>query len=1041
MDNTIEFVHNLIDGKFAIGAYLQQISDHITVNHCDLNILNNIHKFLNVKTNVFVNQNGQQMLSLTFGDLLLEMSNDHYHSKNDCTCKYHEESLIEHSIYAMLKCIEIMPLSMNLMDRTRIAIVALFHDIGKINTCITIKKKDAGIIAFPFHGEYGCGIMMKMWTVNNPFFNYHQWSTLCRTISVHMCGYHSTDYTDHNTQYKMKLLHFENDDVKETLHWLCYGDKSGKISPYVDENVIDILKQFKTNVMDTFKLNTFYTNMGYTGFLIKLCGRSGVGKSTFATTLINTFLTNGVERKQIVYIERDLVMCNTSLAHQKKDLLLEKPNSALYNECYKYYKEHKLQESVNNTIRNAITHSKNKIVIVDTLMNLYTSANQIYSSCCKSMFRININVIRNAIVDEQTCSRMDISLDEQLLLMGEVTATQWLPKDVNLYNLTATTTNKIVGTHIIQPHMCFQVAWNNTTVVGMDEVQKIVGEISKVVNTNQDIIEFLSTFDNLAEIKNFMENNAVLMNYPPISLNTSMAQKCFLLKYLDYNKNFHKTWMRQVRGTAFIFVDGKYICIKNLLQKGMEYLTMLHRKNDIMSNETSFGTFDVVQQDIMDKIKNNKSLHSTLSFKGDGSLFGVILIPKSNEKLATTMSEMLVNCPIAKMVMEKASIYGFIPVLCSSGTLTVDSTKIGYFVTSILCGMMGFDIEELHDIALLKTPLQVLEEYVIDEFLQRINTFWTLSENFQQDIMCLSFEAVCKQRKCAWNNVQNVLAVSYDHCSLKFLGCTFNVGNTMGSYRAHFQLGDVPSKCGFIEPLFWHCTHTSDVGTITENISNVLQSRMTIEDFYVIHPYQNQYGNIRMDLDYEGFVIYVKINDNAIGTLVHDYDIDYGKAKTIEYYECHKMSFKDTCKLDKYNDNVSVHMPIIGNIKRFHKHSRSYISNIINNVHILLMECCEKTHELYKYQLLLSSKHKMLTSFNKMDIVKGKNTMCKMIIKTFENFDNYYLAIIKEHFSVDVEDIKIWNMILEKVTWTNINMDVIFADEVVMSNLFNLMNK
>lgn len=1049
MDYTIDFVHNLISGDFIIGSYLKQISDHIIINHCDLNILNNIHKFLNVETNVFVNQNEQQMLTLTFGDLLLEMCNEHYHSKNGCTCKYHEESLIEHSIYAMLKCIEIMPLSLNLIERTRIAIVALFHDIGKINAYNTIKKKDINIISFPFHGEYGCGIMMKMWTDINPFFNKTQWSTLCRSISVHMCGYHSIEYNDDNTQYKMKLLQFENDNVKETLHWLYYGDKTGKISPYMDKNIISNLKQFKLNVTNEFKFDTFCRNMGYTGFLIKLCGKSGVGKSTFASTLINIFLSNGVDRKQIVYIERDLVMCNSVIMHQnnllskheKKDLLQVKPDSALYNECYKYYKEHELQETVNNTIRNTIFLNKNKIVIVDTLMNLFASANQIYSSCCKTMFRVNINIIRNTIVDEKTCARMNMNLDEQLLLMGKVTSTQWLPKDINLHNLTAITTNKIIGTHIVQPHMCFQYAWNNNTNIGMNEIQKIAKEISKIINTNQNIIEFLSTFDNHTEIKNFMNNNAILMNYPSISSNTSMEQKCFLLKYLNHNKNFHKTWMRQVRGTVFILVDGKYICIKNLLQKGMEYLTMMHYKNDIISNETSSGTFDDVQQNIMDRFKNNESLQSTLSFKSDGSLFGVILIPKSNIKLVNIMCEMLVNCPMAKMIMEKACKYEFIPILSSSGTLSIDKTKIGYFVTSILCGMMEYDIDELCNIALTKTPLQVLEEYAIDDFLQRMNTFWTLTEKFQQNIMCLSFEAVCKQRKCAWNNLHTELAVSYDHSVLKFLGCTFNVGETMGSYRAHFQLGDIPYKCGFIEPLFWHCNHTSDVGTIIKDISNVLQTRMTIKDFYTIHPYQNKYNNIKMELDYEGFVIYVKINDNAIGTQMYDYDIDYGKAKTIEYYECHKMSYKDASKMDKYDDNVSIHMPIINNIKRFHEYSRLYVIEIVDKVHALLIECCEKTHELYNHQLLLSSKHKMITSFNKMDIENGKNTMCKMIIKTFENFNDYYLAIIKEHFSICIEDIKIWSMLLNKINWSNINMEVIFTDEDMMTNLFNLMNK
>lgn len=1033
MDNTVEFVHNLIEGNFVIGNYLKQISKYITVKHCDINILNNVHIFLNVRTSVFVNQNGQKMLSLTFGDLLLEMCKEHYHSKNGCKCKYHEESLIEHSIYAMLKCIEIMPLSINLNERTRIAITALFHDIGKITAYIAIKKTTDGIISFPFHGEYGCGIMMKMWTIDNPYFNKEQWENLCRTIAVHMCGYHSTDYNDCNTKYKMQLLHFENDNVKETLHWLCYGDKSGKVSPYVDNNIIDLLRMFKINVYNDFNLRKFYRNNGYTGFLIKLCGRSGVGKSTFAKLLIEMFINKGVKKSMIVYIERDLIMCNVALSHQNKELINEKPSSEIYNECYKYYKTNKLETVVNDIISNNISFNKNKIIIVDTLMNLHTSANQIYPSCCKSMFRININIIRNTLVDMHTCSRMNMTMEEQLSLLGEVNTVQWLPKDVNLHNLTAITTNKIITSHVIQPIMCFQVTWNNE-ILGMNEITRIVEEISQIANSNLNILDFLKTFENADEIKKYMDNNAVLMTYPQISKN----HKCFLLKYMNHNKNFHETWMRQVRGTVFLKVDDEYVCIKNLLQKGMEYLTIMHHNNGIIQNETSFGTYDDIQIDIINKFKNKESLQSTLSFKSDGSLFGVILIPRSNEKLSNIIIDMCNQCPIAKLLLNKSIAYGFVPMICSSGTLIVDISKIGYYVTSILCGMLNFDYDELCALAQNKTEIEVFEQYIINEFLIRINTFWVLSEHFQENIMCLSFEAVCKNRKCAWNNFHSELAVSYDHCSLKFLGCTYNVGKTMGNYRAHFQLGNIPNECGFIEPLFWHCEHTSDIANITEHISDVLQTRMTIEEFYIQHPYNNQYSNIEQDLDYEGFVIYVKVNDNVIGTQINDYDVDYGKAKTIEYYECHKMSIKNACDLNKYNNNVSIHMPIINNIKKFHEHSQVYVKNIVENVNILLTECCDKVHELYKYQQLLSTKNKMMLSFDKMN---DKNTKCKMIINAFENFNLYYYNIICEYIPIEQNDIQFWCKILNKINWNDINCEPIYNDEIIMSSLFNAMNK
>ena len=75
----MQFINDLIEGNFALGPYLKQVSHHITITHCDTNILFNIHQFLNVESKIY-------------GNLLLEMSKEHYHSKDDIKCKYHEES-------------------------------------------------------------------------------------------------------------------------------------------------------------------------------------------------------------------------------------------------------------------------------------------------------------------------------------------------------------------------------------------------------------------------------------------------------------------------------------------------------------------------------------------------------------------------------------------------------------------------------------------------------------------------------------------------------------------------------------------------------------------------------------------------------------------------------------------------------------------------------------------------------------------------------------------------------------------------------------
>lgn len=1033
MDNTIQFINNLINGDFALGTYLKQISHHITIAHCDINILNNLHRFLNIETEIFVNDNGQRMEKITFGQLLLEMSKEHYHSRNGIKCKYHEESLLEHSVYAMLKCIEIMPITLSLEFRTRIAICALFHDIGKIKACLSIQKKTDGIVAFPFHGEYGCGIMLKMY-VENPFFTEVEWYCMCRTINLHMCGYHSKEYDNRHTLYKMELLKHENSTIKDMLHWLCYGDKTGKVSPYVEKNVVILLKTFKEHVTPEANLGKFYRKQGFSGCLIKLIGQSGAGKSYLAKHLIDELKNNNVPEDMIIYIERDLYMCNLVMSEQGKPLFDEKPDATTYNECYAYYKEHKLQEKVNDIIRTTIKYNRSKIIIVDTLMNMYAGASQIYPECCNTMFKINIYVIRNYLIDESTCSRMNMSIEQQLELFGTVTPISWLPNEINLYNNTAITTNKEIHKHIMQPHMNFHYI-RGKTCMGLEALNDIMFQVANIIGSNPDIMTFLEQFEDIEDIKNYMENSGTLCTYPPISLNTDLYKKCFLLKYLDRNKDFHKTWMRQVRGSVFLNVGNQYLCIKNLLQKGAEYVTPMHIKNGVTENETSNGSFDQNQLSIMKAFRDNSDLQCTLSFKSDGSLFGVILIPKSDD-VTSLITPMLLNCPMSKLLLEQSEQYGFIPMFCSSGTLTVDPTKLGYYVTSILCGLQGFDYDELCAMSL--SPLEVLEQYVITDFLERLNIFWCNSK-FNNKIMNLSFEAVCKGRTSAWNDSHPELAVSYDHCSLKLLGATFNLGLSAGTYRAHYQLGDLPKISGFIEPLYWHCTHTSQVSSLVSCVSEVLHDRMTVDELYERKPYDNQNDNIMLNVDFEGFVIYAKINDNEISTgYEHDYDIDYGKAKTIEYYECHKMNIHNATKLNEYCENVSKHMPIVTNIKNFYDNIETFIKSIIDDVNIMLQLCCDKKHELYRYQLLLSGKRKMIESFDKMN---NKITKYKMIMNGFEDFDIYYKGIVKTYIPVIDIDVKFWRLMLKNIDWNTLDVMPVLEDMELMDKMFNVMNK
>lgn len=61
------------------------------------------------------------------------------------------------------------------------------------------------------------------------------------------------------------------------------------------------------------------------------------------------------------------------------------------------------------------------------------------------------------------------------------------------------------------------------------------------------------------------------------------------------------------------------------------------------------------------------------------------------------------------------------------------------------------------------TPHKAFSKYALNNFLDSINTFWNNSpKDCQSETMCLSFEAIVSNRKCAWDSFHSELAMSYD---------------------------------------------------------------------------------------------------------------------------------------------------------------------------------------------------------------------------------------------------------------------------------------
>ena len=1011
------FGQKLIIGTYCFDALLCCLHENgIKITHFDTNVLDNVHKFLCIETEYTHTQNGvQERCTIMMADLLMSMATANYHNTETVKCKYHQESLLSHSILAMLKCIEVMPIGHSLEFKTRVAITALFHDIGKIE-CHRIHKNG---ITYAFHGECGAAILQLLWSPNfKEFFTEKEWSNSCTAIKLHMCGYHCKDYDDKETIQKMNLLREAPIEVKEILHWLMYGDECGKVSECTStvEEVIGLMYLFKKAIEPEFDI---FNVFDHCGTLIKLCGSSCTGKSYTANLIKNYLIDNGLNENMVIHIDRDHIMSNVVLRHMNLPPLLTKPHSSQYLDLYTYYKQHNLREQVDNEVRKLIENNCNKVVILDTVMNRFKSIDNVLPNIAANMFRINVYLYNDVPLTQIDADRLGCSLEKQLSLYGNRTLTHCLGNDyICLNNMTALTTGTMKE-HISKPHLCYNICRTPHGTFGVNDVQNILSHVITAMNYNPDMIQYLSKFKSYSEIKEHFTNNRYIVSQPSIF----KEDEVFSIKYLEHNKQYYHQWMRESRGSVFLKHNDKYVCIKSLLQRGIEYVLDIHHDK---VNENSGGMFDQVQQMVIKKFKEGGALKSFLSFKVDGSLLGILLFPR--DEIGVKVEKALLNDPFSKILVEKSKDLEFIPVICSQGTFSLQSNMgvLGHYITSMIT-LTDMSHESLEELAVYMTPTEVFEEHIVDTLLERLQLFWNFSP---KTLSCLSFETTCKGRVDAWKNDHPELTIAYPISSFKFLGCTYNVGMTCGNFRGHFQLGSLANDCGFMEPLYWECDDTVKVKAMVDSVSKMLRNEMSISEFMTMFPASNIHDNVDYNMDYEGFVIYVQRNNNAIGIGIMDFDVDYGKAKTTEYYKCHKMTLGSVIDISNLNYNV---LPIVRKIKTFKEDIIIQLGNVIKELQSLIDACIKGYHDLYLYNATLYEKRKMILSFQKSTDLKAKS---KMVINAFENFEETMQKIVLKYINMRVEDVTMFKNIMTRL-YNADTLETIMQDDMVMSRLFN----
>lgn len=1078
---SIKFINKLVNGDFNLKKFIENVSPVIQF---DFNKLEqkeaNLYKittFLNIPFTMLITKDGkQQIKELTFGDILIKMSEKNCHNEGEYKCIFHNESLISHSIFAMLKCAENIPSSMSNRQQIILIITALLHDIGKYGCTFTTIFNEQKVTSFPFHGEYGAGILVKLWHHGfGEFFNKEEWETLVRVISIHKCGYNENTVETKQAKFKHDLLCIESNKVKENLYWLAIADVEGlcceKKTEYVRDHIL-FRENFKNAINKQFNIKEFKRKEKLRGCIIQVVGQSASGKSTFIKNIVNYLLSKDINKNAVLVVERDFIMTKITLKRMGLPECTEKPKGKEYDKIYNEYKKLGLSSIINNKMNKMISDGlrQGKIVIVDTVASLYDVSNAIYPDSVLQSFKIAVDILRNDLLTQEDADRMNISLKKQIKLFGNVNELNWLPeKGIRFKKLETISSDSNVENIIsnlsykTRPHLRYQLSWT----LGHDNFYKLLNHVALGVEYESDsymneaesdithLISYLYSLNGHQSIKDFFGEKAYICSCPSLMKKTEFEEKCFYIKYMEHCRIFNYKFSRQGRGSIFIKLSsGKIVCIKNLLQRGIEYLTGVHIKHNIIENENikineDLSYLDEHQQNTLKTFIARTPIDGYLSFKNDGSLSGINLYPKNSE-IYNVIHDLIMKSTDPRYEFLKMLIIasikknlGFLPVMCTSGTLTITEAMLSYNVTSICCGMLNVNYNTLCNEAKNGlTPHKAFSKYALNNFLDSINTFWNNSpKDCQSETMCLSFEAIVSNRKCAWNSFHPELAMSYDKPSYRFLGCMYNVGDKSGQFRSHFQLGKEIENTGWDEPMCWKINHTIQVEDMINGLSEILQGKLTEEEFITKFPPENTSSQI---FDYEGFVFFSKMIDSEEIGLINDefdYDVDYGKIKTEEYYKSHKFKTKNVDFLLSLPETSLKLIPLAKAAQEFYPSLQDSLLSVARELRSTLDLIADNNHEIYHS----IEKQAAKDSFNKQNFM----TKCKMIVNISKEWKAFAFEKYKNKFESLTEDeesnIFIKRMIMQFQLW-NDNADEIISKMIderhqVIKELFGVIIK
>ncbi|NBR24655.1 MAG: hypothetical protein EBU08_12980, partial [Micrococcales bacterium] len=731
----------------------------------------------------------------------------------------------------------------------------------------------------------------------SPYFTKDEWETMIRTISIHMCSYHITNFDSHWNKQRINSTRIESDATKVLLNSLSYGDTLAAFS-----NMNDVESWLASRDKWWKAINRPYkATKKKSKVLVVVRGFSNSGKSTIAEIVSNHLATNGVSSS---IISRDMIM-----AQQGGYTGNTRPTGKEYQRLHATYSDENGGKAVNAEMRKQIREAlkSNNVVIVDTVASMFPGFESgILPTCVRNCEVIAIDVNANVISNTDALAKNGLDPKVQMALSG--IRTRFAPidtKKIDLHNMASKYNFAKGPAWTSNPSFVYQVGWNESfngdNSIGLFPVLAAVRDLAfrfrfrKMIDgaDAMNIVDYTNMVFQLCDRSyTGLVNHFKMLGYqagtPSQLVGTKYAQKFINIKYLEHNNNWC-IWGREARGTTLYLNHpdtGSWELWKFLMLRGAEMLTTLHKKNGINSNENvSEGKIDhlsQVQQELYRELANPSGTPQLVSsFKKDGSLFSVALFTGKRAKVMRDVINSVCKSSgdtFNKTVMDtydatvghKKSVL----VFQTQGTLMMTKEMYDYTTTALFDNLPGFNSK--------LSPEDKIVAYG-QQFFTQINKLLD-SLPAKGHIKQILFETICANRTESFSGkVHTELAVSYNTSSYSVISATVIHSGDNSSVRSyhtvypHFQFSAQIQACGFTEPAFWNITKSEEMSAMLASLDEVTWGRMTVGDFFAMYPPANLYNNYDKIVDPEGFVIYDLLRG-----------LSYGKIKSVLYYISHK---------------------------------------------------------------------------------------------------------------------------------------------------------